>query len=173
MVTSRCKSTRKKGNWWKNDQFFNVGRRPYMQNVECNRNALFKNGCVYARQYFLQTSALLKSLNQPVLHKPSWTDMWCKRTTCWVAAWGNLNTQPVEVRGWPDLQSTSRSNCSLGISDNIWEGLIFHQKDWECLKSAARSYFNVCNHAGKIFTASQSQANNITPGWVTPSDHRN
>lgn len=130
------------------------------------------NRRVYVKQHFLQTSSILKSLHQPVLHK---------RTTCSVTAWrthahteayacGNTsgfsvspeetqNTQPAEVRDWPDLQSTSRSNCSLSISDNIWEGLIFHQKDWECLKSAARSGFTMCNLAGKSSTASSHR------GW--------
>lgn len=34
----------------------------------------------------------------------------------------------------------------MGISDNIWEGLIFHQKDWDCLQSEALGCFLLaCN----------------------------
>lgn len=47
--------------------------------------------------------------------------------------------------GRPDLQSTSRSNCCLGIADNIWEGLILHQKDWECLRGATQHCFTLCS----------------------------
>lgn len=150
-----------------------VGRRQLMQTFWSTTRMHFStNRCVYAKQHFLQTSSLLKSLHQPVLHK---------HTTCSVAAWRTrahtlratpvgaprasasrlrkLRTHSLQVRDWPDLQSTSRSNCSLGIGDNIWEGLIFHQKDWECLKSAARSGFTMCNLAGKSSTASSHR------GW--------
>lgn len=81
---------------------------------------------------------------------------------------GLQHTQPAEVSSWPDPQSTCRSNCSMGISDNIWEGLIFHQKDWDCLQSAALGCFTQCNHAGKSFTASShSLATDTKPVWVT------
>lgn len=76
--------------------------------------------------------------------------------------------QPAEVGSWPDLQSTCWSNCSVGIGDNIWEGLIFHQKDWDCLQSATLGCFTLPNCACKIFTAcSHSVATNIKPVWVT------
>lgn len=61
----------------------------------------------------------------------------------------------------------SADPTSVGIGD-IEEGLIFQQKDWDCLQSAAPGCFTLRNRTGKILTASShSLATDIEPVWVT------